>query len=115
MPSIQTCRADAENTTPLGELRRELGLSQIALSASLGISQPHVAKIERQLDMHISTLRRYLAGLGGELHLVVTLPGQTREVDLGKAMKTAPDFTEEFNQTQGNKGVSCNRPNIRLV
>ena len=85
MPCTPISRADPDEVLPLGELRRQLGVSQTSLSAGLGTSQPYVAQIERQTDMHISTLRRYIEGLGGELHLVVSLPGQTLEIDLGRA------------------------------
>jgi hypothetical protein len=48
----------------------------------MGISQPHAAKIEHQEDMHLSTLRRYLESLGGELKLVACLAGKQQEITL---------------------------------
>jgi hypothetical protein len=44
------------------------------MATSLGIRQPSVSKVEKQPDVYISTLRRYVAFLGGELDLVVRLP-----------------------------------------
>jgi hypothetical protein len=36
--------------------------------------RPSVSKIEKQPDMHLSTLRSYVEAVGGELELVVKLP-----------------------------------------
>jgi len=67
------------------ELRREVeGLRALRLLAertqeqiaeSLGVKQPSVHKIERQSDLYLSTLRRFVEAAGGKLELVVTLPG----------------------------------------
>lgn len=59
----------------LSEIRREAGLTQIDLANALGIKQPSLSKLESQDDMQISTLRRIVKALGGELELVAKLPG----------------------------------------
>ena len=82
MPSARTCRANQVSSTSLGGLRRLLGLSQVALAGRLGVSQPQVAQLENQADMHLGTLRRHIAALGGELELVVHLPEQRIEIVL---------------------------------
>lgn len=61
----------------LAEVRREVGLSQSDLAERLGIKQPTLSKLENQDDMQISTLRRIVESLGGELELVARLPGGT--------------------------------------
>lgn len=38
------------------------------------LSQPFVSKIEKQTDMYLSTLRKYIEAIGGKLELVVKLP-----------------------------------------
>jgi hypothetical protein len=58
----------------LSELRKAVGKAQADIAASLKIRQPSVAKIEKQTDMYLSTLRGYVEALGGELELVVRLP-----------------------------------------
>lgn len=58
----------------LGEIRRESGLTQNDLAQKLGIRQPSLSKLEAQDDMQVSTLRRIIAALGGELELVAHLP-----------------------------------------
>lgn len=66
------------------ELRREVeGLkalrllakrSQEQIAQSLGVKQPSVLKIERQTDLYLSTLRRFVEAAGGTLELRVELP-----------------------------------------
>ena len=60
-----------------GRLRRapENFLSQEQIAQSLGIKQPSVLKIERQTDLYLSTLRRFVEAAGGTLELRVELPG----------------------------------------
>lgn len=50
--------------------------SQEQIADALGIKQPSVHKIERQADLYLSTLRRFVEAAGGELELRVTLPGK---------------------------------------
>ncbi len=59
----------------LAEIRRQTGLTQEELAASLGIKQPTLSKLESQTDMQISTLRRLIEALGGRLELIAHLPG----------------------------------------
>ena len=59
----------------LGEIRKQTGTTQEELAASLGIKQPTLSKLESQNDMQISTLRRLIEALGGNLELIAHLPG----------------------------------------
>ena len=59
----------------LSEVRREVGLTQEELAATLGIEQPSLSRLEAQDDMQISTLRKLIAALGGELEIIAHLPG----------------------------------------
>jgi len=58
----------------IAEIRKEVGLTQDELAANLGITQPSMSKLESQDDMHVSTLRRIVRALGGELEIVAHLP-----------------------------------------
>lgn len=60
----------------LRQLRRDLNLTQDNMSDFLEVKQGHISKIENRSDMLISTLRDYIEALGGELELVVRLPGR---------------------------------------
>lgn len=59
----------------LKALRRLARRSQEQIAQSLGIKQPSVLKIERQTDLYLSTLRRFVEAAGGKLELRVELPG----------------------------------------
>lgn len=50
--------------------------SQEQIAQALNIRQPSVHKIERQADLYLSTLRRFVEAAGGRLELRVTLPGK---------------------------------------
>ena len=59
----------------LKALRKLAKRSQEQIARSLGIKQPAIAKIERQTDLYLSTLRRFVEAAGGTLELRVELPG----------------------------------------
>lgn len=59
---------------PLAELRQARLLSQEQLAAQLEVKQPAVAKMEKKADMYISTLRRYIEAMGGELVIRAHFP-----------------------------------------
>jgi len=58
----------------LGELRETLKLGQKDIKVKLGVSQPAVSKMEKQIDMHISTLREYIEAAGGKLEIHAVFP-----------------------------------------
>ena len=59
---------------PLADLRRARELSQTTLAEALEATQPEVSKIERRTDLYVSTLRRYIEAMGGELEIVARFP-----------------------------------------
>ncbi|MGH6786811.1 MAG: XRE family transcriptional regulator [Novosphingobium sp.] len=59
----------------LKALRKLAARSQEQIAQSLGIKQPGIVKIERQTDLYLSTLRRFVEAAGGKLELRVELPG----------------------------------------
>jgi transcriptional regulator with XRE-family HTH domain len=65
----------------LAELRQLVGLSQEALGKAIGVSQVEVGRSEKRDDPHLSTLRRYLRALGGELEVYARF-GEGRLVPL---------------------------------
>ena len=70
---FQELRQEVEG---LKALRLLAERSQEQIAASLGIKQPSVHKIEKQTDLYLSTLRRFVEAAGGTLELRVELPGQ---------------------------------------
>ncbi|MEL4014666.1 helix-turn-helix domain-containing protein [Dryocola clanedunensis] len=68
----------------LSKLREELNMSQTELARAIGVSQPTLAKMENPgNDPRLSTLKRYVTALGGEMSIDVRLPnGRTIEFHL---------------------------------
>lgn len=58
----------------LAQLRTARQLSQSALGEILHVEQPAVAKLEKRTDMYVSTLRRFVEAMGGELEIVAHFP-----------------------------------------
>jgi transcriptional regulator with XRE-family HTH domain len=65
----------------LKEVRELAGKSQRQLATALGIKQPSLSKLENQEDMQVSTLRRIIEALGGELEVIATFPKGTVKID----------------------------------
>ena len=59
---------------PLAELRQAMFFSQEQLAAELHVKQPAVAKMEKKADMYISTLRRFIEAMGGQLDIRAHFP-----------------------------------------
>lgn len=76
---IESRTAEIRQEITLARLREELNVSQTQLAATLGVKQPSIVKIEKvENDPKLSTLKRYVNALGGELALDVTLPDGKR-------------------------------------
>jgi predicted transcriptional regulator len=58
----------------LDELREALKLTQESLAESLHVRQAAISKVERRADMLISTLRKIIEAMGGELEIRAILP-----------------------------------------
>lgn len=59
---------------PLAELRQARKFTQQQIAQSLKIKQASVSKMESQTDMYISTIRKYIEAMGGELEIVAKSP-----------------------------------------
>lgn len=62
----------------LSELRKATGMTQVELAGILGVSQANLSQLEHQSDIQVSTLRRHVQALGGELELLVRMPDGNR-------------------------------------
>jgi transcriptional regulator with XRE-family HTH domain len=58
----------------LTELRHALGVSQEELAQLMDKKQAAISRFERRSDMHISTLREFIAALGGRLQVIASFP-----------------------------------------
>jgi transcriptional regulator with XRE-family HTH domain len=69
-------------TMPLAEIRKDIGMTQADLAGKLDVAQGSVSKIENAADMYLTTLRKYVEALGGELHLTATFAdGRVWQID----------------------------------
>lgn len=59
---------------PLHELREARQLTQQQLAKELKSGQAAVSKLERRADTYVSTLRRFVEAMGGELEIVARFP-----------------------------------------
>ena len=78
-----------EGEMDLAEVRRAMKLSQDEIAQTLQIGQGSVAKIEKRTDMYVSTLRRFIEAMGGELEIVA------RFADHSVKIKNFADLTEK--------------------
>ena len=53
----------------LARMRETAGVSQRTLAERMDVSQPNISRIEREDDLHLSTLSKYVAALGGHLEV----------------------------------------------
>ncbi len=78
------------------ELRRALERTQVEVARKLGITQDGVSRLEQRADILLSTLRSYVAALGGRLSLIAEFPDHEPVVLSGIAdqgAKRAPSKT----------------------
>lgn len=74
----------AEEMT-LRELRRARKLTQVRVAKKLGITQDSVSRLEKRSDLLLSTLRKTVEAMGGNLSLVAEFPDRTPVVLSGIA------------------------------
>jgi transcriptional regulator with XRE-family HTH domain len=58
----------------LRELRRARKLTQVCVAKELGITQDSVSRLEQRSDFLLSTLRKTVEAMGGNLSLVAEFP-----------------------------------------
>lgn len=68
--------ARADELATLKDLRQAVAQTQEELAAELGVGQDTISRLEKRSDMLLSTLRRYVEAMGGELELVARFPNR---------------------------------------
>jgi DNA-binding XRE family transcriptional regulator len=74
----------AEEMT-LRELRQARKLTQVRMAKTLGITQDSVSRLEKRSDLLLSTLRKTVEAMGGNLSLVAEFPDRAPVVLSGIA------------------------------
>jgi transcriptional regulator with XRE-family HTH domain len=77
----------------LFELRQALDMTQTELAGELKMKQAAISKFEKQSDIYISTLRKILAGMGGEL--IISARFSEGEVRIRQFDDLRKDITHE--------------------
>jgi transcriptional regulator with XRE-family HTH domain len=82
LPPARRARVEARAAELMAEelslraLRAGRRLTQKNMAALLGVEQATVSRLERRGDMMVSTLRKTIRAMGGELDLVARFPGR---------------------------------------
>lgn len=79
----------AEEMT-LRELRHARKLTQVRMSKALGITQDSVSRLEKRSDLLLSTLRKTIKAMGGDLSLVAEFHDRPPVVLSGIAEDESP-------------------------
>ena len=71
---------------PMHSLRDALRFTQQQIAEELGVKQAAISKMERRPDHLVSTLRRFIEAMGGELELKAHFPsGSVSITELGES------------------------------
>jgi hypothetical protein len=76
----------------LTALREARGTTQQQIADAWDVSQANISQIEHTPDIYLSTLRNYVAALGGRLEIVAVFPDET--------IRLVPVPTEEHDSPQ---------------
>ncbi len=58
----------------LSQLRQSLNINQNELAEKMGVSQANISKVENGNDCLLSTLKKYVRALGGEINITAKMP-----------------------------------------
>ena len=92
---IEATKARLREDMELAELRRALALTQSTLAEALGVKQAEVSKIENRADVFVSTLRRFIQAMGGDLEIRAVFP------DHAVTITNFSSLAQDDNQTGG--------------
>ncbi len=77
----------------LSSLRKAFELTQSDVAIAFGVSQDNISRLEQRGDFLVSTLRRYVQSMGGELQLTATFDGA--EVSLSKILQDEEETSDK--------------------
>ena len=105
-------RRAAELAT-LRDLRLAVERTQQDLAARLHVGQDTISRLERRSDMLLSTLRRYVEAMGGNLELVAQFPNR-EPLRIDRLAASAPIAVRAQGRVRGARasvGIRRRRPN----
>lgn len=66
----------AAELATLRDLRIAASQTQADMAKALGVRQDTISRLEQRSDMLLSTMRRYVEAMGGQLEIVATFPNR---------------------------------------
>jgi predicted XRE-type DNA-binding protein len=84
----------------LQDLRKAYRFSQAQIAEIMGLDQPSVSRLEKQSDMLLSTLGRYVAAMGGQLEVVAKFDKATVRLSDLQALKSSRKTSEAFRRSR---------------
>jgi len=94
----------AEEMT-LRELRRARKLTQVRMAKALGINQDSVSRLEKRSDLLLSTLRKTVEAMGGNLSLVAKFPDRAPVILSGIAEMIQRPSPQAERTRRSNPGI----------
>ncbi len=90
----------------LADVRRARDMTQEELAEALGIKQTSVSKVERaherHADLYLSTMRRFIEAMGGQLRMTAVFPDTEVPIDnLREIDSTNPEAQRTHSPTSG--------------
>ena len=95
---VRAAELIAEEMT-LRELRKARKLTQTRMAKVLNITQDGVCRLEKRSDLLISTLRRTIQAMGGDLSLVAKFPDRAPVVLSGITSEQSPEIVKRFSRS----------------
>jgi DNA-binding XRE family transcriptional regulator len=71
---IATYKRAMLDALALADVRAQRGITQQEMAGELGMTQANISRIEHEEDLYLSTLRGYVAALGGQLEVNAVFP-----------------------------------------
>jgi transcriptional regulator with XRE-family HTH domain len=86
----------------LDELREARALTQEQLAETLGVRQATVSKMERRTDMYLSSLRKIIEAMGGELEIRAVFPSGPVRINQFRDLSKTTDEDSQTDETLQN-------------
>jgi DNA-binding Xre family transcriptional regulator len=86
MPPASRARSEARASAmlkdmALDELRAARAMTQEELGRKLGLKQAAISRMGRRTDVYVSTLAKFVEGMGGQLEIRVVFPDGTVRIN----------------------------------
>ncbi len=86
---------------PIDELRRARELTQQQVASTLHLNLAEISEIEGETDLYLSTFRRFMQAMGGDLEVIAHFPDKQITIDAFQqfAVSDKDEFEERRHET----------------